>query len=333
MKKVLLTGCAGFIGANFVKKIALRPEVKEGHQFVILDALTYAGFYPSIQKEVEEHEHLSFVHLNLLEKEKVEALFEREKFDGVIHFAAESHVDRSISGPSVFVDTNVSGSLNLLEASKKYCLEKKDFRYIQISTDEVYGSLKREDAAFTEKNLIAPNSPYSASKASGDLLARAYFETYGLPVLVTRCSNNYGPYQFPEKLIPLMVDKALQEQSLPVYGKGDNIRDWIHVDDHNEGVWQVFLRGRPGEVYNLGGDSERVNLDIVKQILHYLGKSEGLISFVPDRLGHDFRYAMDFSKIENELGWRPQITFEKGLEMTVAWYVENRQWVEAVKGR
>ena len=237
MKKILLTGCAGFIGSNFVKTIAVKEK---DYQFVILDALTYAGHYPTIQNDVEGNDHLSFVEMDIRDKDKIQALFDKEKFDGVIHFAAESHVDNSIKNPNIFVETNVLGTLNLLNSSMS--LGKDDFKFVHVSTDEVYGTLSEDDPAFTEQNPIEPNSPYSASKASSDLLVRSYFETYKLHTVTTRCSNNYGPFQFPEKLIPVMISNALEDKSLPVYGDGRNIRDWIYVDDHNRGVWALFLK-------------------------------------------------------------------------------------------
>jgi dTDP-glucose 4,6-dehydratase len=237
-------------------------------------------------------------------------------------------VDRSITNPNIFVETNVLGTLNLLNASLKLAENNSDFKFVHVSTDEVYGSLKDDDPAFTELNPIEPNSPYSASKASSDLIVRSYFETYGLNTTITRCSNNYGPYQFPEKLIPLMIMNASNEKSLPVYGDGKNIRDWIFVDDHNEGVWLTYLKGSKGEVYNFGGDEEKRNIDVVKSILSQLNKPESLISYVEDRKGHDWRYAMDFKKATKELGWKPQVDFQTGLAKTIKWYQENQDWVE-----
>jgi dTDP-glucose 4,6-dehydratase len=326
MKKILLTGCAGFIGSNFVKSIATKEK---NYQFIILDALTYAGHYPTIQKDVEENDHLSFVQMDIRDKDNIQALFEKEKFDGVIHFAAESHVDNSIKNPNIFVETNVLGTLNLLNSSNS--LGKEDFKFVHVSTDEVYGTLSEDDPAFTEKNPIEPNSPYSASKASSDLLVRSYFETYKLNAVITRCSNNYGPYQFPEKLIPVMISNALEDKALPVYGDGRNIRDWIYVDDHNRGVWATFLKGKAGEAYNFGGNAEKRNLEVVKTLLSILKKPESLITFVEDRKGHDWRYAMDYSKAKKELGWEPQVTFEEGMKRTVDWYLENTAWCKEVK--
>ncbi|MCO4755773.1 MAG: dTDP-glucose 4,6-dehydratase [Bacteriovoracaceae bacterium] len=325
-KKILLTGCAGFIGSNFVKEIAVNEK---GYNFVVLDALTYAGHYPTIQKDIEGNDHLSFVEMDIRDKESIEKLFQTEKFDGVIHFAAESHVDNSITNPNIFVETNVLGTLNLLNSS--LALNNPDFKFVHVSTDEVYGTLSETDPAFTENNPIEPNSPYSASKASSDLLVRSYFETYKFNAVITRCSNNYGPYQFPEKLIPLMISNALENKSLPVYGDGRNIRDWIYVADHNRGVWDCFLKGKAGEAYNFGGDAEKRNIDVVKTLLSVLDKSEDLITFVEDRKGHDWRYAMDFSKAVSDLGWKPQVTFEEGLKKTVDWYLENREWCKEVQ--
>ncbi len=331
MKKILLTGCAGFIGSNFVKKIAVKEQ---NYSFVILDALTYAGHYPTIEKEIEANEHLSFVKLDIRNKKEVEQLFSKEEFDGVIHFAAESHVDNSITNPNIFVETNVLGTLNLLNSS---LVREKDlgesFKFVHVSTDEVYGTLSETDPAFSEKKPIEPNSPYSASKASSDLLVRSYFETFNLNTSITRCSNNYGPFQFPEKLIPLMISNALVDKSLPVYGDGKNIRDWIFVDDHNRGIWATYLKGQKGEVYNFGGNAEKRNLEVVETLLSILGKPHSLITFVEDRKGHDWRYAIDFSKAKKYLGWEPEVSFEAGLRQTVNWYVENQNWCAAVSSK
>ncbi len=330
MKKILLTGGAGFIGSNFVHKICASDEGRE-YEFVILDALTYAGHYPNIQKVVESNKNISFVQMDLRDAKSLSQLFTKYRFDGVINFAAESHVDRSIDSPNIFIETNVLGTLNLLNAGLELFKANPDFKYLQVSTDEVYGSLKVNDPAFVEMTNLSPNSPYSASKASADLLVRSYYKTFKLPILITRCSNNYGPFQYPEKLIPLMIYNAIKGIPLPVYGNGSNIRDWIYVDDHNQGVWEVFKKGRFGEIYNLGGNAEMVNLDIVKLVLKKLGKSEDQIQFVTDRLGHDFRYAMNFSKAKKELGWSPKVTFEVGLMKTLDWYQSHWEWVEAVK--
>ncbi|KYG65372.1 dTDP-glucose 4,6-dehydratase [Bdellovibrio bacteriovorus] len=318
---VLLTGCAGFIGSNFVRTVACRDEIKVQYDFVIVDALTYAGNLANIQKELDTNPHLKFYHLDIRDSHKMDELFKKYQFSGVINFAAESHVDRSIESPNIFVETNVLGTLNLLKESLALFEKNPNFRYLQISTDEVYGTLQMSDPAFTENTPISPNSPYSASKASADLLCRSFFETYKLPVMITRCSNNYGPLQVEEKFIPLMIKRALANQPLPIYGTGMNIRDWIYVDDHNEGVWKVFTSGRAGEVYNLGGNSERQNLDVAKLILKHLGKSESLLSFVQDRKGHDFRYAINFSKAQKELNWNPTVKFEEeGLLRTINHY-------------
>jgi dTDP-glucose 4,6-dehydratase len=327
-KTILLTGCAGFIGSNFLKVIAKR-EVD--YNFVVLDALTYAGHYPTIERDIENEERFSFEHVDLRDREKVEAVFKKYKFSGVIHFAAESHVDNSIKNPNIFVETNVLGTLNLLNASLHF--GEEGIRFCHVSTDEVYGELTETEPPFTEEHKIAPNSPYSASKASSDLLVRSYQETFGLNTVITRCSNNYGPYQFPEKLIPVMIAKASADEKLPVYGDGKNIRDWIYVDDHNEGVWLTYTKGKSGHVYNLGGDSERRNLDVVKTLLKTLDKPESLISFVEDRKGHDWRYAMDFSKANKEIGFSPKVSFEEGLKKTVDWYQKNQDWVNSVNSK
>jgi dTDP-glucose 4,6-dehydratase len=321
-KKILLTGCAGFIGSNFVKTVACRADIRSEFDFVILDALTYAGRFENIESEVQSYENLSFVKMDIRDSQGLHQLFQKESFDGVLNFAAESHVDRSIESPNIFVETNVLGTLNLLKESLSLFEKKAHFRYLQVSTDEVYGTLQVQDPAFTEQTPIAPNSPYSASKASADLLCRSFFETYKLPVIITRCSNNYGPLQVEEKFIPLMIKRALANEEMPIYGTGLNIRDWIYVDDHNEGVWAAFTKGRPGEVYNFGGNSERQNLDVAKMILKTLGRSEGLLKYVTDRKGHDFRYSIDYSKAQKELNWTPRISFEKeGLERTIQYYV------------
>lgn len=316
-KKVLLTGCAGFIGSNFVNRITVKEEIKKEYDFIILDALTYAGRIETIQDTLNANSHLDFVKMDIRDAAAIENLFKTHNFDGVINFAAESHVDRSIENPNIFVETNVLGTLNLLNNSLKLFNKNKDFKYLQISTDEVYGTLQLDDPAFTENTPIAANSPYSASKASADLLCRAFFETYKMHVVITRCSNNYGPLQVEEKFIPLMIKRALADEKLPIYGNGMNIRDWIFVDDHNEGVWKAFTKGKSGEVYNLGGNSEKPNIDVAKVILKHLGKPESLLEYVTDRKGHDFRYAINFSKSEQELGWTPQVTFEKGLMQTI----------------
>tara|TARA_R110000868_G_scaffold155691_6_gene382210 strand:+ start:82918 stop:83889 length:972 start_codon:yes stop_codon:yes gene_type:complete len=320
-ESILITGGAGFIGANFVNRLVDHYSVLERYKIVVLDALTYAGNKSFIDQSIVKG--VEFVHGDICDTDLVTNLFKKYAFCGVIHFAAESHVDRSIEGPGVFLDTNVNGTMNLLEASLAEWKKTENFRYLQVSTDEVYGSLKLDEPAFTESHMIKPNSPYSASKASADLFVRSYFKTYGLPTLITRCSNNYGPLQNNEKLIPLMISNARADKSLPVYGTGTNVRDWIFVDDHNDGVWAVFEKGRAGEVYNLGGNAEKSNIDVVKIILKLLDKPESLISYVTDRLGHDFRYAMNFEKATKELGWTPKVNFDEGIKKTVEWYLSQ----------
>jgi dTDP-glucose 4,6-dehydratase len=314
--KLLITGGAGFIGSNFIKYM-----FKHYHDYEIinLDALTYAGNLDSLNK-IQHEPRYTFIKGGITDQHLIDTIFQNG-VDMVINFAAESHVDRSIIDPGVFVRTNVMGTQILLEAARKYQIKK----FVQVSTDEVYGS-SGETGFFTEETPLAPNSPYSASKAGGDLLVRAYHETYQLPVNITRCSNNYGPYQFPEKLIPLMIINALKDEQLPIYGDGLNIRDWLHVDDHCQAIDLVLHKGIPGEVYNIGGNNERTNIDIVKKILTELGKSESLITLVNDRPGHDRRYAIDATKIKRELGWKPQFDFETGVRNTIHWYVENKEW-------
>jgi len=294
---------------------------------VCLDALTYAGNLENLT-EALKNPRFRFVKGDIADREAVNALFEEEKPDIVVNFAAESHVDRSIENPEVFLDTNIKGTAVLMDACRKYGIT----RYHQVSTDEVYGDLPldRPDLFFTEDTPIHTSSPYSASKASADLLVLAYFRTFHLPVSITRCSNNYGPYHFPEKLIPLMITRALNDQSLPVYGKGENVRDWLYVEDHCAAIDLVMRKGREGEVYNVGGHNERTNLDVVKTVLRELGKPESLITFVTDRPGHDRRYAIDPSKIHAELGWLPRTKFDDGIHQTVQWYLDNRQWWEHI---
>lgn len=320
LMKVLITGGAGFIGSNFVHYMVRKYS---NYQIINLDALTYAGNLENV-KDVENEANYRFVKGDITDRELIESLF-AEGIDAVVNFAAESHVDRSIADPGIFVKTNVQGTQVLLDAAKKYGVRK----YVQISTDEVYGTLG-ETGYFTETTPLAPNSPYSASKAGADLLVRAYHETYGLPVNITRCSNNYGSYHFPEKLIPLMIINALNDRPLPVYGDGLNVRDWLHVEDHCSAIDLVLHKGRNGEVYNIGGNNERTNIEVVKAILRYLNKPESLITFVDDRLGHDRRYAIDATKIREELGWQPKYTFEEGLKKTIDWYLENRSWWENI---
>jgi dTDP-glucose 4,6-dehydratase len=318
--KILVTGGAGFIGSNFIHyMLRSHPD----YDIVNLDYLTYAGNLENLV-DVERNPKYTFVKGDITDREGVKDVFDRG-IDVVVHFAAESHVDRSILEPNIFVMTNVMGTQVLLDAAKAYGIRK----FVHVSTDEVYGTLG-ETGLFTESTPLAPNSPYSASKASSDLLVRAHFETFGLPINVTRCSNNYGPYQFPEKLIPLMIANALNDKALPVYGDGLNVRDWLHVADHCRAIDLVLHKGINGEVYNIGGNNERTNIQIVKRILSELGKSEQLIEYVKDRPGHDRRYAIDATKLTAELGWRPKYTFETGIKETIQWYLENRSWWERI---
>ena len=321
--RVLVTGGSGFIGCNFLRLMAHeRPET----EWVNLDALTYAG-RPENTEDFADAKNYRFVHGSIEDGMLVEALFsEAEGFDAVVNFAAESHVDRSIAGPRVFVETNVLGTQNLLEAARRHEVA----RFVQVSTDEVYGSLGPDDPPFTEKSPLEPNSPYSASKASADLLCRAYYETYGMNVMTTRCSNNYGPYQYPEKLIPVMIRHAVEEKPVPLYGDGMNVRDWLYVEDHCRAVAAVLDAGKPGGIYNVGGSNEHTNLEITKLVLDHLGKSEALISYVTDRLGHDRRYAIDSSHLQDTLGWSPKHDFEDGIRSTIDWYVENAEWTRKV---
>ena len=345
---VLVTGGAGFIGSNFVRSVLGRdPQV----QIVNYDLLTYAGNLESLVDVVERHgasgdERYYFVRGDVRDFDAVVRLMRgdaRESStvsgssrsvpapDAVVHMAAESHVDRSIMGPALFVDTNVRGTLTVLEACRAALAERsREFRFVHVSTDEVYGSLGPEDPPFTECTPLAPNSPYSASKAGSDLLVRSYVETFEFPACITRCSNNYGPYQFPEKLIPLMITRALEDQPLPVYGDGMNVRDWLYVDDHASAIWEVLTRGRLGEVYNIGGETELPNMQVVKTVLRLLGKPESLIRMVTDRAGHDRRYAMNIGKLSSELEWRPGHSFDEGLAQTTRWYLDHRRWWERV---
>ena len=336
MKHILVTGGAGFIGSNFVQYLLNHaPDVE---LLVNLDLLTYAGNLENLTA-VEQNPHYCFVRGDVRDRKLVEELFDQHQFDTVVHFAAESHVDRSITEPELFLSTNVIGTQTLLDAAKRHWNLRPDdkysrdyqegVRYLQVSTDEVYGALGKE-GMFRETSPLSPNSPYSASKAGADLVVRAYHETYGLPVNITRCSNNYGPYQFPEKLIPLMIHNALQDKLLPVYGDGQQIRDWLHVADHCAAITTVLEKGQIGEVYNIGGNNEKANLEIVRRILAELGKSESLITHVKDRPGHDRRYAIDNTKITTQLGWKPTYTFEQGIRETIRWYLEHMEWVEHV---
>ncbi|WDZ55116.1 dTDP-glucose 4,6-dehydratase [Paenibacillus polymyxa] len=314
--KLLVTGGAGFIGSNFVMyMLKHHPD----YEIVNIDALTYAGNLENL-KSIENHPKHSFIKVDITDAQAIDQLMQ-QGIDVIVNFAAESHVDRSILEPEVFVKTNVLGTQVLLDAAKKYNVTK----FVQVSTDEVYGSLG-ETGLFTEETPLQPNSPYSASKAGGDLLVRAYHETFGLPVNITRCSNNYGPYQFPEKLIPLMISRALSDQQLPVYGDGLNIRDWLYVEDHCSAIDLVIHQGKLGEVYNIGGNNERTNVHIVKTVLEELGKPESLISYVQDRPGHDRRYGIDPTKTMNVLGWKPKHSFETGIKETIRWYLDNEEW-------
>ena len=321
---ILVTGGAGFIGGNFIYyQLKNHPE----DRVVCLDKLTYAGNLSTL-REAMECERFRFVRGDIADREAVCALFEREKPDVVVNFAAESHVDRSVTNPEIFLTTNILGTSVLMDACRRCGVG----RYHQVSTDEVYGDLPldRPDLFFTEETPIHTSSPYSASKASADLLVMAYHRTYGLPATISRCSNNYGPYHFPEKLIPLMITRALADEPLPVYGEGLNVRDWLYVEDHCSAIDLIIRRGRVGEVYNIGGHNERTNMQVVRAILQALGKPESLIRHVTDRPGHDRRYAIDPSKIHRELGWLPKTTFDEGIQKTVRWYLDNRQWWEEI---
>jgi len=320
-KKILVTGGAGFIGSNFINHIL---STRDDYVIVNLDKLTYAGNLENLRPSEGKKNH-HFVKGDITNNELVDYLFNKYSIKYVINFAAESHVDRSILGSEVFYRTNVIGTNVLLEAARRYEAEK----FLQISTDEVYGSLG-STGLFTEQTSLSPNSPYSSSKAAADMATLAFYHTYGLPVVITRCSNNYGPLQFPEKLIPLMIINALNNKKLPVYGDGLNVRDWIYVIDHNKAADLVFENGKPGEVYNIGASREMTNIEIIKLILKKLGKSEDLIEFVKDRLGHDRRYAIDSSKIQNELGWKPTFEFERAISDTIDWYLQNKNWWERI---
>jgi len=319
--KIFVTGGAGFIGSNFIR--LLMTETR--HQIINFDALTYAGNLESLA-EIEGDERYTFVRGDITDVEAVDEALALHRPDFIVHMAAESHVDRSVLDATAFVVTNVVGTQIMLDAARRHDVQ----RFLHVSTDEVYGSLG-DDGFFTEETCLQPNSPYSASKTASDCFVRAAFHTHGYPILITRCSNNYGPYQFPEKLIPLMIQNSLAGKELPVYGDGKNVRDWIHVRDHNEAVYTVLMKGEPGEVYNIGGNSERQNIDVVKRILELTGRDESLIRYVTDRPGHDRRYAIDASKIEQQLGFRPSHNFEDGLEETVAWYRDNQDWCDRVR--
>ena len=321
--KILVTGGAGFIGANFVHYWL---ENNIGDKIVNLDALTYAGNLESL-KDLTGNKDYEFVKGDICDEEFIDKLLKEQKFDLVVHFAAESHVDRSVLSSKDFVITNVEGTMNLLDAAKN----NGNVRFHHVSTDEVFGSLGEKDKPFNEKTPYDPRSPYAASKASSDHLVRAYFHTHKLPITISNCSNNYGPYQFPEKLIPLFVTNLIEDKKIPVYGTGEAIRDWIHVDDHNRGVEMIIKKGVIGETYCLGGSSEKQNIEITERILKLMGKGSEMIEYVEDRKGHDLRYAIDFSKATTELGWSPVIDFDKGLEATAQWYKENQDWWKKIK--
>jgi dTDP-glucose 4,6-dehydratase len=322
--KILVTGGAGFIGANFIFfQFSKHPE----DHIVCVDKLTYAGNLATLSS-LFKNPNFNFYKADIANRQEMEDIFSKEKPDIVVNFAAESHVDRSIHYPEIFLVTNILGTQVLLDLAKKYHVK----RYHQISTDEVYGDLpiERKDLFFTESTPIHTSSPYSASKASSDLLVQAYHRTYTLPITISRCSNNYGPYHFPEKLIPLVISRAMKHESIPVYGKGENVRDWLYVEDHCEAIDLIIRKGKVGEVYNIGGHNEKTNLEVVKLILRHLGKPENLIAYVTDRAGHDLRYAIDPSKIAKELGWMPKTKFDDGIKLTIDWYVKNQAWTQSV---
>ena len=322
--KIIITGGAGFIGGNFVHYMVNKYP---NDQFICLDLLTYAGNLATIE-QVMDKDNFKFIKGDIADRKLVYEIFESENPDIIVNFAAESHVDRSIENPEVFLQTNVIGTSVLLDACRKYGIT----RYHQVSTDEVYGDLPldRPDLFFTEETPIHTSSPYSASKASADLLVQAYHRTFDVPITISRCSNNYGPYHYPEKLIPLMIKNALEDKSLPVYGKGENVRDWLYVEDHCVAIDLIIRKGKVGEVYNIGGHNEKTNLEVVKIILKELNKPESLITYVADRLGHDLRYAIDPTKMQQQLNWQPTTTFEEGIKKTIKWYLENQKWVKTV---
>jgi len=340
-KTVLVTGGCGFIGANFIRLVS---RIRKDWRIINLDKLTYAGNLENL-KGVDENQNYHFVRGDICDYQLLERLFQEHSIDTVVHFAAESHVDRSITGPDEFIRTNVFGTFSLINVARQkwfapdFTGSVNDCRFLHVSTDEVYGSLG-ESGYFTEATCYDPRSPYSASKASSDHLVRAYYHTYGLPILITNCSNNYGPYQFPEKLIPLVINNALEGRELPVYGDGGNVRDWLYVEDHCEAIIRVLEKGRVGESYNIGGHNEKKNLEVVELLCDILDRKVGLlpseqprrsfITFVTDRLGHDRRYAIDAAKIDGELGWHPRMTFEAGIEKTVDWYLGNREWMDSI---
>jgi len=321
MKSILVTGGAGFIGSNLVRMLA----GVSSYNVTILDALTYAGNLENIQ-DVLDGSRIRFVHGSITDRELVDRLLSETQYDAILHLAAESHVDRSIASAAPFIDTNVVGTLTLLEAARRAGVR----RFVHVSTDEVYGTLGPEDPAFTEQTPLAPNSPYSASKAASDLLVRSFVHTHGMDAVITRCSNNYGPFQFPEKFIPLMTLNAIEDRPLPVYGDGLQVRDWLHVDDHCRGILLAYEKGLSGEVYNFGGFGEEKNIVVARSILHHVGKEESLLSYVTDRPGHDRRYAINPREVQQELGWKPEWKFEDGLRATVQWYQSNAAWCQNV---
>lgn len=322
MTTILVTGGAGFIGSCFVRHMLQKhPDYK----IINIDALTYCGNLENLD-DVKDNPNYTFVHGNICDRKLIPQLV--ENVDAIVNFAAESHVDNSIKHPEIFVETNVQGTLNLLQAAKEFKIEK----YLQVSTDEVYGTLGKT-GYFMETTSLAPNSPYSASKASADMLVRAYHETYGLPTLNTRCSNNYGPYQYPEKLIPFFISQLLKGEKVPVYGDGLNVRDWLYVYDHCSAIDTVLHKGKIGEVYNIGGHNEKTNMEITRLILDAMGKDESSIKYVEDRLGHDRRYAICNDKIQSELGWEPSLTFEEGIKLTIDWYLNNQSWIKAIEDK
>ncbi|EHL19349.1 dTDP-glucose 4,6-dehydratase [Peptoanaerobacter stomatis] len=334
MKNILITGGAGFIGSNFVKLMLNNYY----YNIINLDLLTYAGNLENL-REIEGKSNYTFIKGDICDKKLVDEIFARYDIDTVVNFAAESHVDRSIENPEIFLLNNILGTQNLLDNAKKhwkinpedkYSREYKEgVKYLQVSTDEVYGALGKT-GMFTETTPLSPNSPYSASKASADLFVRAYYETFGMPINITRCSNNYGPYQFPEKLIPLMINNCKNDKKMPVYGDGMQVRDWLHVKDHCTAIYTVLEKGKIGEVYNIGGNNEKANIEIVKLIINAIGKSEDLIEYVKDRPGHDRRYAIDNTKITSQLGWEPSYTFEQGISETIKWYLDNETWLSQI---
>jgi dTDP-glucose 4,6-dehydratase len=335
--KIIVTGGAGFIGSAVIRHLIKNTA----HSVVNLDKLTYAGNLESL-KEVSASDRYAFEQADICDRQAIEAVFEKHKPDAIMHLAAESHVDRSIDGPAAFIHTNLVGTYTLLDVARFYAKEKPEFRFHHISTDEVYGDLELDDSMFTEETPYDPSSPYSASKAGSDHLVRAWHRTFGLKTVITNCSNNYGPYHFPEKLIPLVILNALEGKALPIYGKGDQIRDWLYVEDHARALCTVCLNGKPGQTYNIGGHNEKMNIEVVQTICEILDelvpksgnkKYKEQIEFVADRPGHDLRYAIDASKIERELGWKPEETFETGLRKTVQWYLENKWWWEPLRDK